>query len=322
MVLCVRHPNNRNKAAGRASIRLLAWGVVCVLTGAISCRSAETTWQEKLAKELQQIADEADGVVGIAVITDSGDTIAINNEEHYPLMSVFKLHQAIATCHHMQQAAISLDSTVTISRSSLNPSTWSPMLTDYSGDSLTLSYRRLMRYTLEQSDNNASNYLFENIHSVAATDSLIGRIIPRADFRLTYTEADMQMEHSRAYDNYSTPLGAAMLINRLYTDSTLLTRPDSEFICRSLEECATGNDRIPAPLLDKEGITIGHKTGSGYRDNGVLVAHNDVAFIRLPDGRNYTLAVLIKNFRGTDQAASALIARISAATHTTITSEV
>ena len=107
-----------------------------LLAGAIGCRSAEPAWQEELTQELQQIADEADGKVGIAVISDCGDTITINNDARYPLMSVFKLHQAIAACNHMRQAGISLDSAVTISRNNLNPTTWSPMLKDYSGDSL------------------------------------------------------------------------------------------------------------------------------------------------------------------------------------------
>ena len=300
-------------------------GLVCVLAGAISCRSAESScrsaessWQEELTQELQQLADATDGIVGIAVISDCGDTILINNDRHYPLMSVFKLHQAIAACHHMQQTGISLDSIVTISRNNLNPTTWSPMLKDHSGNSLALTYRQLMRYALERSDNNASNYLFENILSVAATDSFISRIIPRQSFSLTYTEAELQQEHSRAYNNYSTPLGAALLINSLYNDPTLLAPTDSEFIRKSLEECATGADRIAAPLHNKAGITIGHKTGSGYSNNGVLVAHNDVAFIKLPDCRNYTLAVLIRDFKGTDQAASALISRISATTLSTL----
>lgn len=69
-----------------------------------------------------------------------------------------------------------------------------------------------------------------------------------------------------------------------------------------------------AALSETEGITIGHKTGSGYRDeNGRLTASNDVAFISLPDRRHYALAVFVKDFDGTDAEAAATIARISAA---------
>ncbi|MDE6317072.1 MAG: class A beta-lactamase-related serine hydrolase, partial [Muribaculaceae bacterium] len=88
-----------------------------------------------------------------------------------------------------------------------------------------------------------------------------------------------------------------------------------------LGECATGTDRIAAPLADIGGITIAHKTGSGYRNaDGLLVAHNDVAFITLPDGTHYTLAVFVKDFDGTEVEASAAIARISKAVYSAITS--
>ena len=38
-----------------------------------------------------------------------------------------------------------------------------------------------------------------------------------------------------------------------------------------LKECKTGVDRIAAPLLDKEGVVIAHKTGSGYVNEMVFL---------------------------------------------------
>lgn len=80
-----------------------------------------------------------------------------------------------------------------------------------------------------------------------------------------------------------------------------------------LKECKTGVDRIAAPLLDKEGVVIAHKTGSGYvNENGVLAAHNDVAYICLPNNISYTLAVFVKDFKGNESQASQYVAHISA----------
>ncbi|MBV1680007.1 CfxA family class A extended-spectrum beta-lactamase, partial [Bacteroides stercoris] len=68
-----------------------------------------------------------------------------------------------------------------------------------------------------------------------------------------------------------------------------------------------------APLLDKEGVVIAHKTGSGYvNENGVLAAHNDVAYICLPNNISYTLAVFVKDFKGNESQASQYVAHISA----------
>lgn len=278
--------------------------------------SAEQAQKEKtlrcLKDSIQNIAEAYPGEIGVALITGSGDTLTVNNEDKYPLMSVFKLHQAIAVCSLFEKEGLSLDSTVHIERASLNPRTWSPMLKEIAGDTISISVRDLMRYTLTQSDNNASNWMFENIERVADTDSLIATLIPRGSFRLSVTEADMWDNHDLCYDNHSSPLGAAILIHRLYTDS-IMGEAGTGFIRATLRECKTGTDRIAAPFADRKDVIVGHKTGSGFRNEaGVLSAHNDVAYIVLPSGRSYSLAVLVKDFHGSETEAAAAIARISA----------
>lgn len=272
-----------------------------------------------LCATLEAIAADCPGETGIALLTDCGDTVTVNNENKYPLMSVFKLHQAIALCRRFEDTGRSLDSTVTIARASLNDKTWSPMLKDYRDSIISVSVRQLLRYTLMQSDNNASNYMFDNMLGVGATDSMIATVVPRGSFALTVTEADMWRDHSLCYDNRSTPLSAALLIDRLHDDN-IIAPADRDFICTALAECKTGTDRIVAPLRDIDGITVAHKTGSGFRSpDGILSAHNDVGRVTLPDGRHYTLAVLIKDYHGTETDAARVIARISAAVHATLT---
>lgn len=296
---------------------LLLWLAASALS---SCRKNSSTTEsdkqkydiETLKDSLEKIAAEYQGEIGIAVLTDRGDTLTVNNEDKYPLMSVFKLHQAVATCRFLEEHGQTPDTLLVIPRAALNPDTWSPMLKDHTSDTLRLTVKDLMRYTLMQSDNNASNYMFDNLLGVTDVDSFIATLIPRESFRLAVTEAGMWRDHSLCYRNHSSPLGAAMLIDRLFTDS-IIGNPEQEMIRTALRECATGTDRIVAPLAEIEGVTVAHKTGSGFRDaDGILTAHNDVAFITLPDGRHYTLAVLVKDFHGDEKGAASAIARISA----------
>lgn len=293
--------------------KLLLTAVAVILLTA--CRQQEAVghdYRTGLEKELTAIADSAKGDVGIALIYD-GDTLTVNNDAIYPMMSVFKLHQAVALCRMFEENGTSLDSVMTLRRSELDPHTWSPMLKDHSGEEISLPMRRLLEYTLIESDNNASNEMFVRLMPPAACDSVIAGIIPRGSFEIRFNEAEMQTDHSRAYSNRTSPLGAAILIDRLFTD-TLVGMDYQDFIKSALMRCQTGPDKISAALSEREGITIGHKTGSGYRDeNGRLTASNDVAFISLPDGRHYALAVFVKDFDGTDTEAAATIARISAA---------
>lgn len=271
-----------------------------------------------LRDSIAGIVSEYPAEIGVAVIIGNRDTVTLNNRSLYPMMSVFKLHQALALCHDLDKKGISLDTLIRIRRDELDPDTWSPMLREHTEPGFSLPVSGLLRYTLIQSDNNASNIMFERLTDTGSTDSFIARLIPRASFRICCTEAEMKADHKKAYANFTSPLGAAMLINRLFTDS-IVSADKQRFITETLTECLTGTDRIAAPLLDRKGVVIAHKTGSGYRDNGILVAHNDVAYIRLPDNTSYSLAVFVKDFKGSEQEASAAIARISAAVYSVLT---
>lgn len=268
-----------------------------------------------LTDSITRIVSACPGEIGVAVIVNNADTAVVNNKSAYPMMSVFKVHQALALCNDFDNKGLSLDTLIKISRDELDPETWSPMVKDFPESAVSLTVRDLLRYTLIHSDNNASNLMFKRLVGVAQTDSFIATLIPRSSFRIACTEEEMSADHDKAYSNYTSPLGAAMLMNRLFTDS-LVSDEKQGFIKTTLQECITGTDRISAPLLDKEGVAVAHKTGSGYvNEDGVLAAHNDVAYICLPNNVRYTLAVFVKDFKGNEPQASQYAARISAAVY-------
>lgn len=276
------------------------------------------SYRKILADTISKIASGYPGDIGVAVIINNADTVAVGERSVYPMMSVFKVHQALAICNDLDKKGVGLDTVIRIKREDLDPHTWSPMLKEHQESEIRMSVKDLLRYTLIQSDNNASNEMFRRLVGVEATDSFVAAMIPRATFRIAYTEEEMSADHSRAYSNFTSPLGAAILMNRLFTDS-LISSEKQNFIKNTLEQCITGKDRIVAPLLGKEGVTVAHKTGSGYRtDAGLLAAHNDVAYITLPGGVRYTLAVFVKDFKGSEAEASRAIADISAAVYSVL----
>ena len=282
---------------------------------------ADSSYSSIISDTISEIVASYPGEIGVAAIIDDSDTVAVNNRNIYPMMSVFKVHQALALCDDFDRRGISLDTLITIRRDELDPHTWSPMMKDYPDSEFSLTVKDLLRYTLRQSDNNASNLMFGRLLGVEETDSFISTVIPRRDFRIAYTEAEMSADHRRAYSNSTSPLGAAELINRLFTDS-LVSRDKQDFIMRTLGECETGKDRIAAPLLDREGVSIAHKTGSGYtNEEGVLAAHNDVAYICLPNGTRYSLAVFVKDFKGNETQAAKAIAHVSAAVYSILSKD-
>ena len=274
------------------------------------CR-ANRPLKEVLSDSIVRIVSACPGEIGVAVIIDNTDTVRVNDKSVYPLMSVFKVHQALALCADFDNKGISLDTLIKINRNELDPKTWSPMMKDYSETVMSLTVRDLLRYTLVRSDNNASNLMYKDMVNVAQTDSFIAMLIPRSSFQIAYTEEEMSADHAKAYSNYTSPLGAAVLMNRLFTDH-IVSDEKQRFVKNALRECKTGTDRIVAPLLDKEGVAVAHKTGSGYVcEDGILAACNDVAYISLPNGICYTLAVFVKDFNGEEYQAAQYVAHIS-----------
>lgn len=299
--------------------RIAALGLLPVCMAALSAQpapvpekcDAPARYTSVLEDTISKLVSDYPGEIGVSVIIDGTDTVAVNDRAVYPLMSVFKLHQAVALCHDFDRRGLSLDSVLTVSRATLDPDTWSPMLKEHPEAEISLTVEDLLRYALVQSDNNASNIMFGRFTDVAYTDSVIATIAPRQSFQITCSEAEMAADHAKAYANRTSPTGAAILIDRLFTDS-LVSREKQDVIIGMLRECKTGGDRISAPLQGIDGVTVAHKTGTGYiDDNGVLVACNDVAHITLPDNTGYTLAVFVKDFKGDGPRAAEAIAAVS-----------
>ena len=265
----------------------------------------------ELHQQIKAVVDSAKGVVGVAVITPEKDTVALNNDKRYPLMSVFKLHEALAVVHALDSLHHSVDSAMAIDLRQLNHQTWSPMLNVYPDTVCSITVRELLRYILQESDNNASNLLFERIVPVAQTDRFIRQAAGISNFGLKYTEAEMLKQHELSRENWSSPLDCAILIDKVM-NGTIVSAANQEIIRDILYGCQTGRDRLCVALQNDPNAKIAHKTGSGYRDaQGLLVAHNDIGYVRLGDGRGYTIAVLVTSFEGTDEEASKIIAEIS-----------
>lgn len=283
--------------------------VICLITG-ISCRHNSRTSGVSLQEELYAFIDSVPGTIGVAFVSE-GDTVTVNNSVHYPMMSVFKMHEALAVANTLERSGISLDTILSINRVDLDLDTWSPMLKEYTAERFTVPVSKLMEYAVTKSDNNASNLLFRHIVSPTETDAYIRSIAKDTTFRIQYSEAEMKANHALSYCNYTSPLSAALLIKQVM-DEPVVGKNYQDSIRQYLSTVTTGQDRLGSVAEGSAIMQFAHKTGSGYRNEaGELMAHNDVGYFRLRDGRSYAIAVLIRDFAGTEAEASAVIADIS-----------
>lgn len=83
------------------------------------------------------------------------------------------------------------------------------------------------------------------------------------------------------------------------------------FLTKTLNGCTTGENRLAKPLLPTNAV-IGHKTGTGFPSaDGHPQGINDVGFVRLPNGRSYSIAVFVKSSRYDMEKTERLIADVS-----------
>lgn len=76
------------------------------------------------------------------------------------MMSVFKFPQALALADYMHHQKQPLKTRLLIKKSDLKPDTYSPLRETYPQGGIEMSIADLLKYTLQQSDNNACDILF------------------------------------------------------------------------------------------------------------------------------------------------------------------
>lgn len=201
----------------------------------------------------------------------------------------------------------------------LRPDTYSPLRDKYPEGNLFLSVGELLKYTLHLSDNNACDILFRVFGGPAATDEYL-RSMGLRDFAIEATEDDMHRDLADCYRNWTTPLEAVRLLEWLVSGKAA-KGAYRDFIEQTMISCQTGRDRLPAPLAVTKAV-IGHKTGTGDRNGkGQIIGTNDIGFVFLPDGRRYSIAVLVRDSEESEQATARIIADVSEAVYRYVSGE-
>ena len=251
---------------------------------------------EALRSEILAIADSVDACIGVGVVLPDGTSFQVlggtradGDADRFPMLSTFKFHQALAVCEWMRDAAIPLSGEVEVGKERLPDGTWSPMRDKFPSGGV-FTWAELMDYTLVYSDNNACDILFGLTGGPSWTDSYI-RTLGLKDFNIECTEKMMHENPADCMKNWSTPLAAAMLLEKFYDSRD--ADEYSRFVWNTMSGCRTGTGRIPKYIREQSAAIV-HKTGTGdMTADGRIMAANDIGTVVLPDGRHFSLAVFI-----------------------------
>src|SRR5215213_1971780 len=82
----------------------------------------KNTAKSALQKRIEEIAASAQGKVGAAVtVLETGEAIGLNENEHFPMQSVYKFPIAMAVLKQVEQGNLKLEQKIRIEKSDLVP---------------------------------------------------------------------------------------------------------------------------------------------------------------------------------------------------------
>lgn len=266
---------------------------------------------QELEKRVQSVIGGKNATIGVSVIYDNQEILSVNNEQPYPLMSVFKFPLALAVLDNLKKNGLSPETTVFIRRSDLLQNTYSPLRDKHPQGELDMSINELLKYSVSISDNNACDILLHYIGGTQVLEDYIKSL--GIDMTIAATEKEMNENTASPYSNHSTPVSAVRLME-LFLEGKLLPDAFNKSLENILTETSTGSDKLKG-LLSQE-VVVGHKTGSSPRtEAGLKIGDNDMGFVRLPNGEHYSIAVFVKESMESDAVNARIIAEISKAVY-------
>lgn len=248
----------------------------------------------------------------VGVAWSAGDTVySVNNDDCYPLMSVFKTHCALAALCRMQRQGTPVDTVVTVRAGQMMTSTYSPMLKRYPADrDFTIPFDSLLRYSIAESDNNACDIIISlagGIDGVNAELDALGL----SGHSIKFTEAQMYADPMRSYSNCATPSSVVRLFRTIFSGGAL-GGSYARCLQDALLSTVTGSDKIRGTL--PRGARLAHKTGTGFTlPDGTKTADNDAGVVIMPDGSKTYITILIKDTKAGDAANAMLMRQVTRA---------
>lgn len=275
----------------------------------LACCASGFAQTNQLMDDLKSIISGKKATVGVAIIFNGSELMTINNQYRYPMMSVYKFHQALAVLDYVAKNDQTLNTELFVKKSELRPDTHSPLRDNYPAGDFMITIGDLLRYSISQSDNIACDILFKHIGGPNVVHKYVEGLGVK-DVSIELTEKEMEESDMNQYQNWCKP-SSAVLLMETFLQNDLFPRPYKLFLERALIETVTGPDKLKGLLPNKQ-VMIGHKTGSSNRNEfGVKIADNDLGFVLLPNGAHYSIAVFIMNSRETDEKNAAITAQIS-----------
>jgi beta-lactamase class A len=272
---------------------------------------AQTRSQSPLHDEIVRIAAQAHGRVAVSCAAPGKAlNCGLDSSELLPMMSVYKLPIAVAVFHAVETGHLSLSQKLHFVPSDLiAPTGYSPLRDQHPHGAVDDTVEDLLRRSIVDSDNVASDVLLRAIGGPAAAEQYLGSIVLYG-IQIRDYEGDQDRNLQLLYRNVGEAHSLVALLLRLSQRSPL-TPAHTQLLLGWMTASHTGDQRLGALL--PPGTVVAAKTGTAGQDRTTINVTNDVGLITLPNGQRLAIAVLIADSSAPYAVRQRVIAEIARA---------
>jgi beta-lactamase class A/formylglycine-generating enzyme required for sulfatase activity len=298
-----------------------------------------------LSEELRRLAAAAPGTLGVRVVhVETQVAHGINEDDWFPMMSVYKLPIAIHALRRSESGMSDLSTRVTLGSDDRRPG-FSPLARTIEKDGpQTATLRELLSAVIRVSDNTASDRLLREVGGPSAVAATLRELriegidVSRyeAEFAADYYGVKLPSPYSldrfidaveRVADSSRRRAAAAFVAGRrdaarprgfaellvTLVRGGLLSDEHTGWLLNEMSEMHTRDGRLRAGL--PSGTFAALRPGTSGETDGVRAAHNDTGVVRLPDGTHIVIAAFLKAARGSEAERDKVLMDVARATY-------
>ena len=264
---------------------------------------------DSLKNKIIEYCNDYNASIGVAItFIEDSDTMSINGDKMFPMLSVYKLPIAMSVLNSIDNGHQTLQTPIHVSQKDMHPDTWSPLRDKLTTTDTFINLRDIIQYTLIQSDNNCSDLLLKSIGGVEAVQTYLKELgLP--NIQINNSEWEMFQSWNLIYSNQARPRDITTLLTKLYSE-TLFSDSCHSFLWHTLTDCTIGNSRIKGKL--PAGTEVAHKTGTSFTTaEGITPAINDVGIITMPNGKHIAISIFVAESKESREVNENIIAEIT-----------
>lgn len=263
-----------------------------------------------LRDKINRLAKSFSGTAGVSIkLLETNDTLTYQDDQRYPMQSVFKFPIAVSLLRKVDRGSITLDQKILITKADL-PKTVSLLQQKYPEGNVKVSVNEILTDMITVSDNNACDILMKllggpemitnDIHAIGVTQ-----------IEIKGSEADMYADWGMQYRNWCRPSAQIELLSMIFHQG-ILSEKSNDLLMQLMLSTYVAPGRIRGLLPD--GTLVAHRTGtSSTNKQNLSPATNDVGIITLPNGRHLAIAIFLKDSYDDAKTRDLLIAKITRA---------